>query len=1427
MDNKLERFFKKINFNIDYYKYFINAKVVKVNVNSAEKTWLIEIDIDNMIAPSIFDELSIASDSIEDVDKVYFKFNFQNDNNLFNDYFYSCFKKCSESYPILLSISEGDIVIDEYSVKINVINKVELEKINSIIPSLVITLKNLGFEGVSITAEINDEERKVFKESIKSEDVVEVPKEKVKLTNILGNEIKGKPSPVKNIIGEVNDIILECFVFGMEEKETNSGFTIYTLKISDYTDSICAKIFSKDAEVNKRITSNVKVSSWYKFRGYIKFDSFSNDLVLNVRDIEAIEKRSNKRTDDAEEKRVELHLHTIMSQMDGLIPLDKLFKKINDFGHRAVGVTDKNCIQLFPKLYKKKGDVKVLFGAEVYVVDDEVKIINKETDEDLINSTYVVFDFETTGFNAGSGDSIIEIGAVKIKNGEIIDRFDELINPGCKIRQTITDVTNITNEMLEGKDNEENAFKRFMEFYGDNPMVAHNARFDVSFIERAYREYNLGIFTNTVLDTMEISRALNPDMKHHNLTSLVKRYNVPWNEDAHHRADYDAEGTALALYKMLSTLDSSYKTIKDLNRLIDMETVYKNNKPFHLTLFAQNNDGLKNLFQVITLANTKYFYKTPRIPKSELAKYREGVLIGSGCVNGEVFSVAKRLGEDELMNTMSFYDFIEVNPPSIQDYLVETGEFTNAYEVKANLKKIIDAADKVGKMVVATGDVHTLDPDDNIYREILIHQKQPGGGFHPLYKPNLRTVPNAYLRTTKEMLDDFEFLGEDKAHEIVVTNSNKIADMIEDVVVVKPQLYPPRMENDKEIIRNMVYDNAHAMYGDELPEIIATRLDKELNGIINGGYAVMYLIAQKLVENSNENGYVVGSRGSVGSSLVATFCNITEVNPLPPHYVCPKCKKCLFELDGEALNMKYGSGFDMPDRYCECGELMHKDGQDIPFETFLGFNADKTPDIDLNFSSEYQSRAHEYTKVLFGEHNVYRAGTVSTIAEKTAFGFVQGYMEDKGITMRRPEIERLAQGITGIKRTSGQHPGGIIVIPDYMDVHDFTPFQYPAENTSAAWYTTHFEFHDIEENVLKLDILGHDDPTVLKYLCDDIQIDVNNIPLGDTSVISLFHCPDALGVTKEDIRCEMGTLGIPEFGTNFAMKMLEEIKPTTFADLIKIAGLAHGTDVWNGNARDLILDGTCQFSEVIGCRDDIMLYLIKCGIEKGQSFKISEFVRKGKTHKEPDKWVEFKQILKDHNVPDWYIGSCEKIKYMFPKAHAAAYVINSIRVAWFKVHHPLNYYRVYLSIRRSDYDIETMVKGRSSVLALMDELDSKGFDVSNKEEGVYGTLQVVNEMMARGFKFDNISLTESDATMFKINKDKTGLIPPFTTLDGMGDTAAKKIVEERNNRPYVSIEDLQNRGKVSQTMIDKLRGMGVLDGLPESSQLSLDLFGNM
>ena len=1425
-DVKLERFLNKIDFDINKYPYFNEYLLDKVTLNKKLNSMTLYIKMHEIMVVDAYKELVSKSKNFTSASKVEYVFILEDKNKYMKEYLEYYFNLIINKCPSLCSTDLNKVKYEDNIITFEVLNSAEEDKIMSYKDEIISFMKLMGFD-VDIKININEEEHKKLKEEINlevSNSKESAPKDAKKI--IKGSFIKGESTLIKNLITAMDNVIITGFVFGIEGKTTPSGWNIITLKISDYSDSIVANMFYRKEAKSEydRVLGEINVGSWYTFRGYVKLDTRSGDYVFSVNDMETHNRSKEKRTDNAENKRIELHLHTNMSQMDGLIPFKKLLSKIKDFGMNAVAVTDKNSIQVFPKLYKNKGDLKVLFGCELSVVDDVNKIITRDSDISLYDEI-VVFDFETTGFNAFAGDSIIEIGAVTIKNGEIISEFSELINPGRKLKQAIIDVTHITDDMLEDKPFEEEVFLRFKEYYGNKPMIAHNAKFDVSFIKSCYEKYNLGEFDNPVIDTLEMSRALTPDERRHDLESLTKRYGVTFEADAHHRATYDAAGTGKAYYKMLEHVDKKdFKVISDLKKLVNIDTIMKTSRPFDIILIVKDNVGLKNLFKIISYANTKYFFKGARMPKSELTKLREGIIIGSGSYTGEVFEAAKTKSEDDLRNVMEYYDFIEVNPPSILTHLTETSDFANMFEIKETIKKIINTADSINKPVCACGDVHTLDPNDNIYREILVAQKQPGGGVHPLNRSAIKTIPNAYLRTTDEMLSEFDFIDEEKRREIVIDNTHKIADMVGDVQIIKPGLCAPKMENSAQEMRDIVYTTAHSIYGEVLPEIIETRLETELNGIIGGQYDVIYLIAQRLVKHSNESGYIVGSRGSVGSSLVATFMNITEVNPLPPHYVCPKCKKCLFEVDGESLDKKYGSGFDMPDLKCECGSMMKKQGQNIPFQTFLGFKAEKTPDIDLNFSGEFQAEAHKYTRVLFGDEYVYRAGTVTTIAEKTAYGFVLKYTEDKGIHLRRAEIERLAQNITGIKRTTGQHPGGIIVIPNYKDVFDFTPYQKPAENMEAEWLTTHFEFHDIEENVLKLDILGHDDPTVLKYLSDDTGVKLNDIPLDDRKVMSLFSSSEALGLNESQIWTTVGSLGVPEFGTKFVMQMLEDTRPKTFAELIKISGLSHGTDVWLGNAQEIIKQGICEFKDVIGCRDDIMVSLISYGIESQQSFKISEFVRKGKVAKDPETWAGYAQIMKDHNVPEWFIGSCEKIKYMFPKAHAAAYVINGFRVAWFKVYYPIYYYRVMFSVRKSDFDIETMIKGKDAVKKMIKQIEEDN-DRKAKDEAVYDTLLVANEMLERGFHFENISLEKSDAVMFRVTEDGKGLIPPFSSLPSMGDIGARKLAEERDKKPFVSIEDVQNRGKVSQTLIDIMRGMNIFEGLPESSQLSIFDFG--
>ena len=1348
---------------------------------------------------------------------------------------------------------------------------------------------------------------------------------------ILGELIEDEPVNIHDIVGENSQVTIIGEIFGCDGFEsTKSDFKIVTLKVTDYTDSIYAKVFTKDKEEYDKYLKLFKDGTTFKFKGYTKYDSFTQGaLVFNVQSINLYDKKKEKRIDDAICKRVELHAHTMMSQMDGVTGVDlskhtiELVSEAIRMGHNAVAITDHNGCQAFPIAYSTvtsynkgrdpKDHFKVLYGTELILVDDNVEIVKRSNDSILLDNTYVVFDLETTGFNAASGDSIIEIGAVKILNGEIIEKYDRLIKPPHPISERITNVTNITNDMVKDCPSEEETIKDFIVWFKDYPMVAHNAKFDTSFVEMCYKKYNLGEFKNTVIDTLALSRLLDQDQSRHGLSAITKRYGVEFDEDSHHRADYDALGTALVFHKMLKKLEGlSIFKISDLDSLVNKDDIHKFGRSYHVNMLVQNKKGLKNLFKIISIANTKHFYRGARILRSELEGLRDGILIGSGCYESEIFIEARSKTDEELRELIGFYDYVEVQPPECYGHLLQLGDFASREELLENIKKIIKLTKEAGKIIVATGDVHHMTREDKIYREIIINQKNPGGGLHPLAKRDIKEIPSQHFRLTNEMLDDFSFLDEKTRREIVIENTQKIANMIDDVEVIIDTggiPFSPRIENSREDVYNMVFEKAYSMYGNPLPHLIEERISQEfygdkilslvkdkvmeenpnikdeeyekvfynrlneiikkgydevysltrdsikknlekgldgedhdknlkilnddslldletkkaLGGIIGGGFDVIYLIAQKLVKHSNDEGYLVGSRGSVGSSFVATMMGITEVNPLPAHYLCKRCKLSIFKNDkGENLSKYYSaSGYDLPDKICpNCGSEMSKEGQDMPFATFLGFNADKVPDIDLNFSGDNQASAHAYTKVIFGEDNVYRAGTIGTVAEKTAFGFVKGYFEKKGIENVHPaEIERLAKGCTGVKRTTGQHPGGIVVIPGYMDVFDFTPFQFPADDNTSAWRTTHFDYHAIDQDVLKLDILGHDDPTILRMLQDLSSIDVTTLPLNDEKVLSLPTSTKALGVTSEQIRCETGTLGLPEMGTNFVINMLVKAKPKTFGDLVKISGLSHGTDVWNGNAESLIDNKICEFSEVIGCRDDIMVYLSNHGLKAKDAFKIMEFVRKGKAKKDPAGWQVWKTKMQEAGIVDWYINSCEKIQYMFPKAHACAYVMSAIRIAWFKVYQPLNYYATYFSIRTFDFDIDAMVKGYDAIYKRLVDLENKGFEASNKESNILETLKIALEASARGVNFGQISLDKSDSKKFIIEGDT--LIPPFRALDGLGDTVASAIIEERSKRYFLSIEDLQKRAKVSQTLIDKMRDMHILDDLPESSQLSL------
>ena len=1458
--------------------------------------------------------------SPQDVDKLYqackrgingsIKVNLTIESNITDkDKIISIFKYVLNNYistkPSLSGIIDNNVTMDDDIIIVEVNTKIEEKLVLEGVKSLINRLNLYGIKDINITTMVNVLKQEEIKKLMESSHEEQIVKEVSPV--FLGKHIDGDIMEINDIMGDTKNVIVEAFIFGeiaTLEKET---INIITLKVSDKTNSILAKIFKKDHDEFNEVMDNLKVGGWYRIHGNVEFDTFAKELVLKVRNMEHIGSKENKVKDEAEVKRVELHTHTMMSAMDAVIPAEALVKFAYNLGHKAIAVTDHNCVQSFPELYHTveninkgkdpKDHFKVLYGTEINVVNDDIDVVFNNREYNLLDQTYVVFDTETTGFYAGS-DQMIEIGAVKIKNNEVLDRFDELIDPHRPLPQKIIDLTYITDDMLKGKENEDVVTKKFLEWVGDLPLVAHNAKFDISFMKAACNKYNLGEFNATVLDTMSMARMLHPDWPNHKLSTLTKKLNIPWDEDKHHRADYDAEGTAFAFYKFCKDFDQqNISTTTKLVNSIDTESLVKFAYPFHATIIAKNRDGLKNLFKIISMANTKYLYKNeqPKIPRKEISNLREGLIIGSACVNNEIFEKAAGMEDEELVNMMSFYDYIEVQPLSVFSHLIGVDrKFNNEIEAQNYLKRIIRVAKEAGKPVVATGDVHNLTKEDLIYREIIVNTKF-NGKLHPLNRKGMN-VPNMYLKTTNEMLEEFSFLGDDTAYEIVVTNPNKIADMIEEieVIIATPKPFAPKIPNSIETMTELVYTKARDWYGDVLPYHIEDRLAKELygdslkeaityyvnkdeaitdkekeifailhktivggyncvkdyikgylkdtleevpndeeldkeakkklGGIIGAGYDVIYLIAQKLVKHSNDEGFLVGSRGSVGSSFVACMMGITEVNSLAAHYRCSKCKLSIFDdEEGNPLGSTYSSGFDLPDKKCpHCDIPMIKDGQDIPFATFLGFNADKVPDIDLNFSDLNQASAHDYTKVLFGVDNVYRAGTIGTVAEKTAYGYVRAYCEDKGIIMRNLEIERLAMGCTGVKRTTGQHPGGIVVIPGYMEVYDFTPFQYPADDPTSVWRTTHFDYHAIDADVLKLDILGHTDPTQLRMIQDLTGDDITKVPLDDKATMSIFTSTKALGVTSEQIMCDTGTLGVPEFGTPFTISLVKDTKPTTFAELIKISGLSHGTDVWLGNAQELIAKNIVPFSKVIGCRDDIMVDLMYRGLPPFKAFKIMEFVRKGRASKPKDheEWEGYVKLMREYNVEDWFIDSCAKIKYMFPKAHAAAYVTSAFRIAWYKVHKPIVYYASYFSTRFDDFDLEVMVKGYDTIKAKMAELMAKGYDATNKESSLLETLKLALEATARGIKFSNIDIEKSDGKNFVI-KDEHTLICPFRVLDGLGDSVATKIIEERNKQPFISIEDLQSRGKVSSTTIDKLRTLGVLDGLPETSQLSL------
>ena len=1210
---------------------------------------------------------------------------------------------------------------------------------------------------------------------------------------------------IQDVEDGTRNVVIEGNIFNIESRELKSGAVIFTGEITDYSDSIAFKKFVSDKEQIEQMSA-IKPGTWAKMQGTATDDQYQHDIVFNISSFETVEHVGRTEKYECDQKRVELHLHTNMSQLDATNTPTDFIKTAKKFGQKAIAITDHGDVQSFPEAYStgKATGMKILYGVEANMIDDHALLVLNPAPMTYEDREFVIFDVETTGLSSVY-DTIIEIGAVKMKNGEVLERFDKFINPHHPLSEQTINLTSITDEMVSAADDEDVVIKQFQDFYGDRPLCGHNVQFDVGFVNAALRRAGLSEITQPVVDTLEVSRLLHPEQNRHTLDSLAKKYNV--SLEHHHRANQDAEATGYLMYKLLDAFKKKYNedNLNNLNGYAAHGEVYKRARPSHMTVLAKDQKGLKNLYKLVSIASTKDFYRIPRTPKSDLADLHEGLLYGSGCWQGDVFVAMMQKGYDEAREKAKFYDFLEVQPPATYSQLIADGLIKDEDQLEEIISNIYKLGKELNKPVVATGDSHYVEPHDAIYRTILISAQRSNPNRN---KPQ----PDLHFYSTQEMLDAFSFLGEDIAKEIVIENTNKIADEISEIQPIKDGLYPPHIAHADEEMKKLTYDKAYELYGNPLPKIVKDRIDLELNSIISNGYAVIYLISQRLVAKSNKDGYLVGSRGSVGSSLVATMSGITEVNPLAPHYRCPKCKYSQFFENGE-----YGSGFDLPDKNCpKCGTPLVKDGQDIPFATFLGFHGDKVPDIDLNFSGDYQPVAHNFIRVMFGPDNSYRAGTIATVADKTAYGYAKHFDEERNLKLRNAELDRLASGIRGVKRTTGQHPAGIVVVPDDMDIYDFTPVSYPADDVNAAWLITHYDFHSIHDNILKFDILGHDDPTMIRHLQDLSGIDPLTIPPDDLGVMSLFSSTKALGVTPEQIGSQTGTLGVPEFGTRFVRGMLEETKPTTFAELLQISGLSHGTDVWLGNAEDLVNNGTCKLKDVIGCRDNIMMDLIHWGVKPEVAFSTMESVRHGRGISDENMAV----LKKNKKIPDWYIPSCLKIKYMFPKAHATAYILMALRIAWFKVYYPEIYYTAYFSVRADLFDLVAMSHGKNTVKAAMKEIQDKGMDASAKDKSLLTVLEIANECLERGIKIKMVDIDQSEATDFKI-LDKHTILAPFNAVPGLGDNAAKQIVAARAEKKFLSKEDLAKRGKVSQTIMNYFEDNGVLEGMPDENQLSL------
>ena len=1231
-----------------------------------------------------------------------------------------------------------------------------------------------------------------------------VKAEKKKVNPIIrGKDLsKSEVEKIKNLDQYYGNAVIEGRVIDTDERETKRGRILFKFDITDLTSSITCKLIMSKQEAEK-VTDSIKKDMYLRVSGDARFDTFDNEVGIFADSINIAE--APVFVDDAEEKRVELHLHSKMSAMDSVIDIEKAIERAAQWGHKAIAITDHGVVQAYPDAMDagKANNIKIIYGMECYLIDDTLKIVSSDENYSL-EDEFIAFDIETSGLSPLTG-SIIEIGAVKIVSGQIVDSFNELVNPGFDISYNITELTGITNDMLSGKPPIEDVLRRFLEFTGDRPVIAHNAKFDCNFINYNCKKYGYE-FNNIVIDTLELSKAHFTDMKKFKLDSVAKHLNI--NMGSHHRACDDANTCGSIFLKIIESLSrEGVSTLSDINSHYNTDDFTKM-QTYHAVILVKNQTGMKNLYRIISESHMNYFYKKPRVPKNILKQYREGLILGSACEAGELFkAVVSGASDDELKKIAEFYDYLEIQPIGNNRFMIDNGTAETPEQLQDFNKKIVQLAKDLNKLYVATCDAHFLNKEDSIFRAII----QAGQKYKDADKQ-----PPLYFRNTTEMLDEFLYFDEETRYNAVIKNTNLIADMIDaDIMPLKKKTYAPKIEGAEDDVKRISYETAKEIYGDNLPEYVTERMNKELNSIINNGFSVMYVIAQKLVWKSLEDGYLVGSRGSVGSSFIAFLMKITEVNSLCPHYVCPNCKHHEFIFDGS-----YACGMDMPDKDCpQCGTKMKKDGYDIPFETFLGFHGEKDPDIDLNFSGEYQSNAHRYTEEIFGKKHVFKAGTISTLADKTAYGYVVNYLAERNITVSNAEKNRLTLGCAGVKKTTGQHPGGMVVVPDDMDIYEFCPIQKPADKTESDNTTTHFDYSKMKGTLLKFDILGHDDPTVLKMLGDLTNVDVQKIPLDDPKVMSLFTSNDALEYKDEYLKGDtyldpVGTSAIPEFGTAFVKQMLIDTKPTTFGELIRISGLSHGTNVWLGNAQDLVRNGIAPLKQVICTRDDIMVNLMQMGLDSKNAFDIMEFTRKGKLSKHP----ELIPVMEKANIPQWYIDSCLKISYMFPKAHAAAYVTMAFRIAWFKVYYPEAFYQAYYSIRADVFDSTIMTKGIEKVRELIGQYKNSETKLSVKDQATLTILDVCNEMYSRGIKFAKIDLYKSDANKFTLCEE--GIRPPLSSMAGLGANAAKAIAQAREDGEFTSVEDLRMRSGINKTAIEVLRQEGCLDGITETAQIT-------